>query len=511
MTLSVDIAASILMPTFSTRQSIELVKAFGNYDSVNTYTELVAGNNSAINSIQISQAITLAANITINKPLTFTTGGSITTAGFTLTINGAFSAGKYQVFYPSATGEVVFGQRATNEILPEWFGALADDSTSCVTAFAYAVGAVPANGGLIRLGVGTYQGWVVCERGNVTIAGSGLGQTIIKIPNSSSVTVINELGNSVSGTPIGITFGQTRLGNLATAFENCHVRDLSLNGNRANQSLPPQDIFGLGLMFTKMSNSSARNVRVYDFLVEGVGNVINSNYNYIQVLTKDNGESTFGFPNFDCNSSKHCHFDIIAEGGEYGGRFLDNCWNNTINISVDDANVVGFILNNQFANEGCFDNTVNVMVNEGCNVNAVQIGAKCFGNQVNITTNDIEAGAVQVVDYVDAANESSGNTIKINSYNSQTYCLLAYGSDNNYDIVSVLDGRAGAQGTSYAVDIFGNRNTANIKVIDSATWQVRALRVNTGATNNVIPVITRTSTSSTILDSGTTTQIGITV
>jgi len=57
--------------------------------------------------------------------------------GTTLTINGPFEAGLYQVFSCTGTGAAVFGNKQTAYAV--WFGALPDGSTACATPIAKAV------------------------------------------------------------------------------------------------------------------------------------------------------------------------------------------------------------------------------------------------------------------------------------------------------------------------------------------------------------------------------------
>ena len=88
------------------------------------------GNNLAValtaigaasQTLVINVPITLAGNTTIpaNVSLLMEKGGSITTTGYTLTINGAFLAGPYQVF--NGTGSVIFGAGAIDSARPEWW------------------------------------------------------------------------------------------------------------------------------------------------------------------------------------------------------------------------------------------------------------------------------------------------------------------------------------------------------------------------------------------------------
>lgn len=102
----------------------------------------------------VSTPMTLTANLTVpaNISLTILKGGSINTNGYTLAINGAFEAGRYQVF--SGTGAITFGNSSIDYQFPEWDGAKSDgtDSAAGTRAFALQVARfVP-----IKLGIGTY-------------------------------------------------------------------------------------------------------------------------------------------------------------------------------------------------------------------------------------------------------------------------------------------------------------------------------------------------------------------
>jgi hypothetical protein len=49
--------------------------------------------------------------------------------GITLTLNGPFEAGLYQVFSCTGTGSVVFGSGSYRETYPEWCGAIINERT----------------------------------------------------------------------------------------------------------------------------------------------------------------------------------------------------------------------------------------------------------------------------------------------------------------------------------------------------------------------------------------------
>lgn len=111
----------------------------------------------------VGGALTVPNGVTLRVP----EGAKLKPAnGVTLTINGAFEAGLYQVFDLSAGGSVSFGAGSVDLVRPEWFGAKADGVTDCTDALntALAVAADVAgrgltsgtDGGVVALSFGTY-------------------------------------------------------------------------------------------------------------------------------------------------------------------------------------------------------------------------------------------------------------------------------------------------------------------------------------------------------------------
>jgi hypothetical protein len=85
----------------------------------------------------MSQSVTLTSNITLKIEK-----GAVLSiaAGKTLTINGSFEAGLYQVFDCVGTGVVIFG--GESDVYPEWWGAKGDGVNSDSLALSLAVNSI---------------------------------------------------------------------------------------------------------------------------------------------------------------------------------------------------------------------------------------------------------------------------------------------------------------------------------------------------------------------------------
>jgi hypothetical protein len=86
--------------------------------AVSTEAELIAAKDFA-GQVIVNAPITLTAHLTTTCGLYINRGCPITTTGYTLTINGPFSAGDFQVF--SGSGAVTFGSGAVEYLQAAWW------------------------------------------------------------------------------------------------------------------------------------------------------------------------------------------------------------------------------------------------------------------------------------------------------------------------------------------------------------------------------------------------------
>ena len=130
------------------------------YDRTTIDAQITAiGSNSATLRI-LPLAVAIATDLTIpaNIKLKIERGGVLTIATTkTLTINGPFDAGLYQVFSRAGTGKVVFGDGSVTAVYPVWFGADPSGGLDSAAAMQLAINSVKDNAKVpVKLGAGTF-------------------------------------------------------------------------------------------------------------------------------------------------------------------------------------------------------------------------------------------------------------------------------------------------------------------------------------------------------------------
>lgn len=199
-----DSSATGLRNYAMTTLSIPVIDHIGNYsDNLGTaITQIGSGKQILL----INKAITLTANTTVPATLELwvVQGGMINSGGYTLTINGFFDAGPYQVFSGFSAGDVVFGKASIKFAYPEWFGAddiaLVADSTVPLKSVILATNAVSGvemiSGkiyGTTDLSIDTTNGVPNFIRGNGATLKALLGTTkVLTFQNPQSEVGVTE-------------------------------------------------------------------------------------------------------------------------------------------------------------------------------------------------------------------------------------------------------------------------------------------------------------------------------
>lgn len=369
------------------------------------------------------------------------------------------------------------------------YGVIADGTTNNTTALAAALAAVPTNGTLY-FPAGVYCGYLLVYRSNITIMGAGSASTILKLPNNCPTITVPHDGvpNPITGLPNVIEIGECALGNTANTYERVNVIGLTLDGNYTNNTAPTTDLFGHGMILTKTSNCFIDDVVAKNCFLTGIDNVINSNYNAINAKTIDCGNAVISggnYPNFDVNSSKYCHFDVISEGGYYGGRLLDNCWGNTFNISVDNPLITGVVYNNQSVNLS-YSNIINAVVTDGCDTGqGMFVGVNCYNSTINVSISNV-TGTGFLVDGANAATAPSGNKFFVNTFKCGGASVVdsEHSTYNTYYINSKNDGFGSVSGSLFGIDISGSYNQFVASIQGGTPQVLRGLVFRSTSDNN---------------------------
>lgn len=370
------------------------------------------------------------------------------------------------------------------------YGVVADGITNNSTALALALAAVPAKGTLY-FPAGVYCGYLLVYRNDITILGDGSASTILKLPNNCpTITVPHDgIPNPITGLPNVIELGECALGNAANTYSNIVVKGLTLDGNYTNNTAPTVDLFGHGLIATKISNLVIDDVVSKNCFLTGIDVVINSNYARVNARVENCGNAVVSggnYPNFDINSSKYGEFNIISSGGYYGGRMLDNCWGNKLDIRVYSPQFTGLVYNNQSVNQS-YSNIINVMVVDGCNLGqGVSIGSNCNNSQINATIRNV-VGTGFLMGGASVATSPTGNIVNVNTFNcgGPGVSLNQYCRYNQFNIASKQDARTGPPGSNFAVDVDGaDNNQFTVSIQEGAISQARGMIFRAGADNN---------------------------
>jgi len=125
------------------------------YASINAAVTAI-GATSATLHVTTSETLTASLTVPATLAVRIDKGGMIVKAStYTLTINGSFSAGRYQVFSGFSSGDITGAGLTT--VYPEWWGAAVDDVlTDNGPLIISALSALPGESGVISFNSHTY-------------------------------------------------------------------------------------------------------------------------------------------------------------------------------------------------------------------------------------------------------------------------------------------------------------------------------------------------------------------
>jgi len=335
---------------------------------------------------------------------------------------------------------------------------------------------------------GVFRGWIYVRANGVSLVGAGARLTRIRLPDGAWHQSPRE-GRSdlVEGTPCVIEAGEIGRGNFATRYVGLRLEGVTLDGNRLRTARPrdtKEDIFGWGLAFTNMVQVRYRDIRVVDCHAGGVGTFINANDHEGACIIERCGFA-LGHPGFDVNSSQDGRWSVIARDCCYGVRLLDNVWRSALIARVQNAVRTGFVYDNQLANSS-YSNIIRLLAQGGCRDAGALIGANCSDSHLALTVNDIEGFGVHGLPSTNPSRRRAPNTFTVRTLRSGSSGCLIEGDGDAWAIRSRFDGRAGAPGSAFAVDITGSSNRLVLDIEDQAPARVRGLALRSGASHNTV-------------------------
>ncbi|MCD6600064.1 MAG: hypothetical protein J7L19_05810, partial [Dehalococcoidia bacterium] len=392
----------------------------------------------------------------------------------TLTINGPFSAGIYQVF--SGDGSVSFGTGAISEVWINWWGADINESRANNTIYIQkAINAVTKNTGdatvsaVLRIPVGTFN----VNNGTLTVPGNYSSGFHLKGSGWRNASVINGAGvgdtlfledaqYNVQISDLRITGDSDTTACISSQAQNVQFRNLYLSGAKIGLKIP--DNTSRAAIFVDFCHITG-NTEYGIYLASG-GGIAGG------VHIKNSWISS--------NGSLETHYQVYIHGG-YVISFIDNVVERT-----GSAKGVGLALGGSAA-------AIRVVGNE-CEGVGFEIGNA--GNTINgvfIATNyvsgDVEGTAAFVINRADNmiafGNDFTGLTAGKYGYSvntSVTYAML--GPDRcatNY-YTGTIGSNSIIFGTSSASD--ANSWTGDININGSFEANTRlAMAGNAGAGN----------------------------
>lgn len=313
-----------------------------------------------------------------------------------------------------------------------------------------AIAALPASGGLVQLSEGTFYISTPIDvlKSNVTIAGMGTGLTNLFLVNGANCNVIV-------------------VGNGALSLSNVCIRDLTIDGNRANQTAG-----GIGIYFYGASDYILYDCSVIN--VHGVNNyngTLRADYCHRAVIIGcwSVNDRLAGF------QYRYCQYSVIflcvsVSAGSYGYYFLgcNYC-------------VLGSCVGKAAGTYGFYGASINDCNVVGCNFSAGGYGISVNGYRNAVVGNVCYGGSYQGI-YLVSAYDCVVDGNSVNGYGGSG--IYVYSEDYNVISNNRCTGNAGYGiniASSYADRTFVHGN----ELLGNTTGALNNLGTGTDLADNI--------------------------
>jgi parallel beta-helix repeat protein len=398
-------STSVLTPTLDTASAAPLNIGTTNASQINLNKNV---------TVAAGQYISLVGGITSTRPASPTAGMlyyDTTTKSLLV-----YSNGKWQADRSTATKIVADGSTSQNPDSADYVVPAA--ATNAEATINSAIAALPAGGGTVYLREGTYTvSGSITLPSNVTLAGSG------------AATVIKQAGSS------NLSVGLIQNSDATNGNDHITVRDLKLDGNKANQGSGAAN----GIKFTKVGAGSTVGAAITNVWAD------NFTFNTVWLL----------------NSSHITMTNLSVRYSEAQGVYFDNtAYSILTGSNVSDTPASGG--DGVGLSNGASHNTIS---NNTLTDNLATAGIGLYSGFNTISNNTIRNNFMGVI-AVDATNNIvTGNSFSGNQANA---IYMESSSDNLFDANAFSDNGAGILDSPlYAVMSSLNNTISNNQFSDT--------------------------------------------
>ncbi len=394
-----------------------------NYSSLNAAEAAASGLTNA--TVLVTQPTSLSASLTVpaNVGVYVLNGGMIKSAGYTLTINGPFSAGLYQVFTGFNPGDVVFKEGSVKDVDPIWFGADPTGTNDSATAINCALESLHGKSGVY------YGGTVFVPIGDYKLDSSVLGVDNVNL-TGAGMQYHSYTGTRFLPAPGIVAF------DLTSGGGNANYRNFAVDGVTISNGT-------IGFKIGSTSNASWAGGQSY--------------FDNIGVFDLDKG--------FDLLSTQQIRFSRIQALSNNYGFYTDiPAGGYSLDFSITKSYLNGNLKYAIYSNSATFGDLL--IQDDTINVNTLGDIFLKATSPVTISNNHFETGpSITGTNAIDLETGSGNGAISGNDFRSSNYTNAIFVNGTNAGFLNIYGNRSSA---TYFIN--ATSSTTNIDVWNAAPY-----------------------------------------
>ena len=476
---------------------------------VNTTTQTFAGNKTFSGALSV-QDVTVGAGKTI-----YVTGGTTGTRPgtpsegmvyFDTTTKQliTYANGKWQADRSNSTVIVAANDSKFKDAADYVVSSADETAGNADVAIQAAISALPANGGSVYLMEGTYTiDTAISLRSNITFTGAGRNLTIIKLKSAHNASI-----NMLS------------ISNGFTYFNNVTIKDLTVDGNKANQTAGTQhgvysyrtgnqasstvgltvnniyvkDMRNNGMELEQMANSKVSG----SYFMTNTGNGIHENSvgarnTYMNNTSRENGASGIDVEgDYSVVSNNYAQantgYGIDANGSNLtiAENVITNNTNHGVNSTADNAVITGNNISSNTARGLVIDQNAKITNNVIQSNGAGGMYSQYLSNAATITGNTIRSNTGSGIEFNRGGSNTTitGNDIESNTVAGINIYGYLYQLVSGISISSNYIGNNGTYGLTFSSTAHSSV-TGNTFVNNGGATTNQAIRVANSYSGNI--------------------------